>query len=143
MASYTLYGNTQSNNFECKDDRECVMYGYWNTDANGKNLNNKGDTFILDFSSRNYTIEDFKKMEDPDIIIIAGTKTPWTDKDKNGYPALNISHKNKFGKIIDLKTITFRDVTFGEVGGWVTKAKNEDGLLNDANLKKLPIYIQK
>jgi pimeloyl-ACP methyl ester carboxylesterase len=58
---YTLYGNTQPNAFECRDDKSCIMYG-----GNGH------DAFVADEYSRDYIIKDFKKHDNDDKIIIRG-----------------------------------------------------------------------
>ena len=61
---YTLYGNSQYNNFECMDNMSCIMNG-----------DNGGDYFRTDVYSQDYIIKDFKHNKNADQIIIKGNES--------------------------------------------------------------------
>jgi hypothetical protein len=140
--------------------KECVMYGYLG-----------GDEFSLKIGYNNSAIRDFKDYNDEDKLYISGINPmdiscygtgEYADTSliqgggNSESPACTGSgnntniHIEKFIQGSDLipgKTetaiITLEGENVGKVGGWMKKAKNEDGLLSDSDLKKLPIYIQK
>lgn len=60
-AYYALYGNSATNGFECRGDKDCIMYG-----------GNGNDSFLTDENSNDYVIKDFKHNKNSDQIVIKG-----------------------------------------------------------------------
>jgi len=121
---YTLYGNSQANEFECKNnDKDCIMIGGGNADL-----------FVTDEYSNDYIIRDFKKNKDFDKIIIKGNKS------NSGLRSVEYEMMNngiikliatcgecvatdRQEKII-YKNIYLEDVNFNDVDNWVKDAKS-------------------
>ncbi|MDH5597096.1 MAG: hypothetical protein OEY44_03250, partial [Candidatus Peregrinibacteria bacterium] len=142
-STYTLYGNTQGNEFECHDDRDCLVYGYWNVDSNGRNRNETGDAILFNEHSKNYRVADFRFHEDPDIIAIEGVYKENISV-AEGRPEIKLEFKypSWAGKIEPrVQTIYLEGYGYDEVFGWLTIAKNPGSYPADET-RENPILIE-
>ena len=93
-------------------------------------------------------LKDFKKNEnDGDKIYLPGGYADITAKQASpGKITISATYEKKGqnGTTTSWVNVVLEDTSWSleKVGGWVEKAKNEDGLLTDTQLKKLPIYIK-
>ena len=142
---YTLYGNTQDNKLECKDNKKCVMYGHSHSTNPGINKNTEGDIFTLDFDSNNYTIKDFKNYEEPDKIAIplkdSGIIHPDPNADIGSEPVLEIIKLKTMFKKEERVEVRIEGFTRSEIRGWVEVAIGHKNLL-PAKKKEDPIQIR-
>ena len=118
---YTLYGNSTTNGFECRGDKDCVMYG-----------GNGNDSFLTDEYSNDYVVKDFKRNKDSDQLIIKGNGSNSAlnsveyQVEKNGTIKLTATcgdcQTTEEQKETIYRDIYLEDVTPEEVEGWVRTA---------------------
>ena len=123
---YSLFGNTQSNAFECNENMECVMYT-----SDGSDIINQTEY------AKSIYVADFDKKNDKVILQMHGLQylieTP-SVTDESWYE----SGSDNIG-IIPLmgRQVALEGVSFDEVEGWVDTALNGTEEANEEN----PIII--
>ena len=133
---YTLYGNTQSNTFECGVGKDCEVYG-----------GGGDDKFTHKIQPNNLYIQDFKENEnDGDKIYIPDGYSD-IKATKNRSNSINIVGsyivKSRRRKTTKYLNITLENTNWGlkEVGEWIEDMNNKDGKIDYFDLQKLPIII--
>jgi len=121
---YTLIGNADDNNFECKEDKKCVMHGYLGDDS-----------FKTARKHTDFTLKDFKDFNEADKLIINRPKSLTSTMYGENKSLLIITYKK------DKIVITFYNINKSTVVGWVDVAI-EDKNLRPSKKRKNPIYIK-
>lgn len=131
---YTLLGNTRTNNFECKEDKDCFMLG-------GKG----GDSFSINRHHTDSVIGDFRQNLDEDKLIVGKDKgKPSFEYTENGHDhsERGVEIEIKYGGFAGSSEVVFIEgVNLDEVEEWVkTAIANID--LDPKDQLKNPIIIK-
>ena len=126
---YTLYGNTQSNTLECRDDKQCVMYSSGGYDEVNQYEYTK-DIYVSDFD------------EDYDKIILIDEPFAWVGEDVKVETEPWIDFGKSVGVVsVGGKQVALEGYAFSDIDGWMDVAlypENNEQAVVDNN----PIIIK-